>query len=140
MIAGEIAMAFISNKSGKSARQKFEERVRQGMELKEKRLEVERIQRSKEANVKSFLIAACKGNVEILSEYLKKIDVNATDDKGQTALMCAASYGRNDALRFLLDNGADRNMKDKDGWTAMKWAYEYGHGETLAFLSTYRKK
>lgn len=46
----------------------------------------------------------------------------ATNHRGMTALMIAAKYGKQDAVRALLENDADPNAIDKKGYTALHWA------------------
>jgi len=50
------------------------------------------------------------------------IDVNAKDEKGNTALMAAAGYCSADVVNLLLQNGANINDKDNWGTTAMNLA------------------
>ncbi len=49
-------------------------------------------------------------------------DVNALDERGQTALMIAAQHGEFECVRLLLEAGADRELKDKRGNTALDLA------------------
>jgi len=49
-------------------------------------------------------------------------DVNAKTDHGRTALMQAASVGRNDIVPMLIAAGADVNAKDSEGRTALMLA------------------
>ena len=44
--------------------------------------------------------------------------IDATDDRGRSALMIAASLNRFETARALLDAGADRKLRDKGGATA----------------------
>ncbi len=43
---------------------------------------------------------------------------------GSTPLMYAALYGDADAVRFLLDNGADPNVRNEVGASALLWAVD----------------
>ena len=45
--------------------------------------------------------------------------INATDDRGRTALMIAAARGHAQIITHLLQNGADAGRKDKAGNTAL---------------------
>lgn len=58
-------------------------------------------------------------------------DVDARDRYGQTALMLAAHHGRLEAVRALLDRGADLNVTAKYGLSALMLAIVGGH-ETVA--------
>lgn len=52
---------------------------------------------------------------------------------GQTALMLAASHGRVEICKLLLDCGAEVNLQDKDGSTALMCAAEVSF-RLLTFL------
>ena len=56
-----------------------------------------------------------------LSTQHSKLDVNAVDDAGMTALMWAAYNNNPLVTAFLLGQGADCEEKDMDGMTAMHW-------------------
>ncbi|MEE8348559.1 MAG: ankyrin repeat domain-containing protein, partial [Acidobacteriota bacterium] len=49
-------------------------------------------------------------------------DVNATNDRGQTALQGAARVGLNPLIQFLVDEGAEIDVKDNFGQTALSLA------------------
>jgi ankyrin repeat protein len=49
-------------------------------------------------------------------------DVNAPDETGTTALMCAVLYSRPAVIELLLDRGAAVNAANKYGSTALMWA------------------
>lgn len=62
--------------------------------------------------------------------YLGKMDltlemINWQDDRGRTALMYAAMFGRTKVIKFLLDKGADPSLKDVNGLTALSYASSY---------------
>lgn len=74
-----------------------------------------------------------------------KVDVNAREERGQTALFGAASQGYNSVVRLLADHGADLEVRDNNGNTpvdaAMGRAGRFGRGaggdehlETAALL------
>lgn len=52
----------------------------------------------------------------------------------QTALMLAASHGRAEMVKLLVEQGADINLQDEDGSTALMCACEHGHLEIVNFL------
>lgn len=56
------------------------------------------------------------------------------DGAGRTALISAASRGRNDVSRKLLARGADVNARDADGSTALMQSALGGHQETTDVL------
>jgi len=53
---------------------------------------------------------------------------------GHTPLMSAASYGKFDMVKFLLDRGAGINVKSDGGWTALKIASERGYSDIVKLL------
>ena len=64
-----------------------------------------------------FMIAASLGHIEIAQLILKHgVDINAVNNKGQTALHLAICNNPNsiDTVEFLLAAGADLNVKDKE--------------------------
>lgn len=53
---------------------------------------------------------------ELMQSILDRgIDVNSTNDLGETALMAAVQSGRNDNVKWLLSRGADAALKDVSG-------------------------
>jgi ankyrin repeat protein len=66
----------------------------------------------------------------------KGLDVNAKDEKGQTALGYASSFGRKKVIPVLLAApGIDVNAREKDGTTLLMHAAEGGESEAgLALL------
>ncbi len=51
-----------------------------------------------------------------------------------TPLFNAASWGRVDAVRLLLERGADRSIPNKPGMSAPQSAAANGHDEIVAIL------
>jgi len=51
-----------------------------------------------------------------------KADVNAANKDGVTAMMMAASAGRDGMVRLLIQNEAKVDSRDNDGWTALMYA------------------
>jgi ankyrin repeat protein len=64
------------------------------------------------------------------------VDVNAANDKGDTALHGAATSGRNDVVAFLVEKGAKLDIKDKDGRTPLDIAQGVGVRAGAAHDST----
>jgi uncharacterized protein len=56
------------------------------------------------------------------------LDVNATTDKGQTAMHGAASRGANTIIQYLVDNGGKINAANKTGLTPLDLAMGKGGG------------
>ena len=63
-----------------------------------------------------FIEAAKNGDIEIVRDILerglpgKKMDVNAKDSTGRSALMWAACYGYPEIAKLLIEKGADLAM------------------------------
>ena len=47
-------------------------------------------------------------------------------DSGSTLLHIAAVEGQKDAVKLLLERGADHSMTDRSGLTSLKLAQDYG--------------
>jgi ankyrin repeat protein len=63
------------------------------------------------------------GDLRALKTSLRKADAAKTrDDKGVTLLMYAAAFGSPEAVRMLIDAGADVNAKNSFDATALMWA------------------
>ncbi len=101
---------------------------------------------SKEYNINScFELKGTKYNIVSLAIKLDKkivlnrclfdrqLDLNAyCEDK--TPLMYAVKYGNKDAVKMLLDKGADINATSKQGKTAMDYAEKYEQKEIAKML------
>ena len=61
-------------------------------------------------------------------------DVNATDDKGRSPLILAASRGHTETCRILLEAGADPRAVDKVGNDALSIAMGTGKTELASLL------
>uniref|UniRef100_A0A2R5LKN9 Uncharacterized protein n=1 Tax=Ornithodoros turicata TaxID=34597 RepID=A0A2R5LKN9_9ACAR len=64
---------------------------------------------------------------------LGDVNTKATQN-GQTALMLAASHGRLETVKLLLEGGAEPNVQDNEGSTALMCAAEHGHIEIVRAL------
>ena len=64
----------------------------------------------------------------------KKIDLDATDEWGNTALHVAARYGNSEMVDILLRNGADIDLMDGCGETALHIAARDGNQDTVVML------
>ncbi len=64
------------------------------------------------------------------------VDVNAANDKGDTALHGAATSGRNQVVSFLVEHGAKLDVKDKQGRTPLDVAMGVGARAGAAHEST----
>ena len=67
--------------------------------------------------------AAHDGGFETVQRLLKKkVDPNAADEDGRTALMFAAFNGHSDIVELLLDAGAETGIRESFGRTALMYA------------------
>lgn len=84
----------------------------------------------------AFMGVAFRGHLNTAKWLLDNTDcdVNALNATGQTALMMAALFGREDIIRLLLDKGADASVKDAMGNTAHSLAKMQGASEELLKL------
>ena len=68
------------------------------------------------------------------------VDVNARYDNDLTALMWAAGFGQDEAVKLLLARGAERDARDNRGKTALAIAEDEGRQTTAALLRAGRTK
>ena len=75
-----------------------------------------------------FLKMAQDGDVDGLCRFIRdnKVNIDATDPFGWTALMCAAKSGHKTCVTLLLREGADAKLKNNQGQTAMDIAKKSG--------------
>ncbi len=70
-----------------------------------------------------FYSAIRQNNLTELKALLdQKADANVADDRGITPLMYAAEIGSVEAMRLLIDRGADVNRQNAFGSTALMWS------------------
>ncbi|XP_067274875.1 CARD- and ANK-domain containing inflammasome adapter protein [Pseudorasbora parva] len=75
----------------------------------------------------AILRAISSGDLHLLQELIKGLDVNTARSSTDTLLHLAAEYGKEAVVYFLLRQGAKLNLKDKEGRTALHRASEQGH-------------
>lgn len=94
----------------------------------------------KQQRVNDFIEAAKKGFLDTFVEILtednpaKKIDVNATNVIGNTALMMAAGNGYPGMVEGLLEYEANPNLQNRFGNTALMFAALNGQVESVELL------
>jgi ankyrin repeat protein len=83
------------------------------------------------------LHAAVAGRSREIVELLlgRGVEVNARQQVGYTALMGAASAGREDLIDLLIRHGADPAVVADDGLTAAEVARRHGHESAAAKLA-----
>lgn len=84
--------------------------------------------------------AAVGGQAGILTLLVDaKVDVNAQNDRGTTALILATYTSTEptfvDCIRLLLCAGADKTLKDEFGQTALDYAREDEHAVAIDLLT-----
>lgn len=84
----------------------------------------------------SLLNAAIAGDVKAIQECIASDNnLNQTEPVGgNTALMLAATFGNRDALKFLLNQGADLEVRNKSGGTALHQACFFAQPEIVELL------
>ncbi|CAD7701476.1 unnamed protein product [Ostreobium quekettii] len=79
--------------------------------------------------------AAEDGDVDEVKRLIPLVgNVDAVDDRGDTALIIAADYGQVAVMRVLLDAGADINHQGQIGSTALWAAVSMDQEESVLFL------
>uniref|UniRef100_A0A8B9HR20 glutaminase n=1 Tax=Astyanax mexicanus TaxID=7994 RepID=A0A8B9HR20_ASTMX len=89
--------------------------------------------------IMNVLLAAYKGDLLSLRRYfLSGADVNAVDYDGRSALHVAASEGRLEVIKFLVENtGANCTLKDRWGNTALQEAVRCNQGPAAQLFKKY---
>jgi RNA polymerase primary sigma factor len=84
----------------------------------------------------AFRMAVLTGALESVRLHLRSgNEVDATDEKGRSPLMLAASRGHLDVCRLLLESGADPGLKDSEGNDAFVIAIMRGQAAAAVLLS-----
>lgn len=78
---------------------------------------------------------AGKGNIAGIRDITSYgFSVNSKSPEGFTALMAAASYGRLNAVKWLIENHADPDIVADNGVTALYVAVNHKHSKVVRFL------
>jgi ankyrin repeat protein len=72
-----------------------------------------------------------KDDLTFIRHNLSKTQLEARDNRGATPLMHAAAFGSIEALKLLLDAGADVNARNDFGATALLWCARDGEKARL---------
>lgn len=79
--------------------------------------------------------AALEDRIEIIQKLIDKVDINAQDKEGTTALIIAARWGHEDLVKFLLQApNINVNKQDEKGNTALIMGALHGHENTTKLL------
>jgi ankyrin repeat protein len=76
----------------------------------------------------------CLGLRRLLEARQGRINVNALDAEGQTALHETCQLGNLELVKLLVRFGADVQLANRDGWSAVHIAAFGGHTDILLFL------
>lgn len=81
--------------------------------------------------------ASIGGQVPVIKVLLNQpgVDVDVRDILGRTPLMCAARYGRVEAVKTLLEAGATPQNKDDFGLSVIDWTAELETSEIADILN-----
>ena len=81
--------------------------------------------------------AATSGQLTILTQLLENhAYIDAESPNGSTPLMMAAMYGTPQAVKLLIDAGADPLLKNQQGITAIDFARRANRTESIELLAT----
>ena len=81
------------------------------------------------------MVAATEGYTDTTRILLDSgADVNAKDNIGWTALLCAAFSNQTETVRALVAKGAEVNARDAEGRSALFWASFSGHADVVRVL------
>ena len=80
--------------------------------------------------------AAHMGDLSAMKQYIAEgADVNAPDDDlNVTPLAWSVTHGHTEAVRLLIENGADVNMRDDNGSTVLHGAAVFGRTDVVKLL------
>ena len=80
--------------------------------------------------------AVLSGNLEAVKQHIKaQTDINEKEAmSGSTPLITAASFGKNEIAKVLIDAGADLAIKNNDGSTALHTAAFFCRVEIVQML------
>jgi ankyrin repeat protein len=82
-----------------------------------------------------LLEAICKGQTEVVRDFLSRgVDVNQTDEDGNTFLIMATRHEQTDIARLLVEHQADIYATNNEGQTAWTLATFTGNSELIELL------
>lgn len=87
-----------------------------------------------EESSNSILKAVSTGDVSLLQELIKGININDINASSGTILHLAAEHGHVSVINFLLRQGAKLDLTDRLGRTALHKASEMGHTAAVVAL------
>lgn len=75
-----------------------------------------------------------QGDVPRLKSLITTTTVNITDGEARTPLFAAIIAKNTDAIKWLIEQGADINQQDRTGWTPLHFAVQEKQADTVALL------
>eukprot|EP00953_Heterococcus_sp_UTEX-ZZ885_P039581 20289-Heterococcus_DN1.PRE.1 len=80
--------------------------------------------------------AAAAGNTERIKRLLreKRVNINAIDRHGKSALHCACLFKQHNVVQCLLARGADASISDRKGQTALLIACRLGFAKLVSLI------
>jgi len=84
----------------------------------------------------ALLRAASGGDLDAVKSLLAAgVDVDCTNESGQTALILAAVMGHRELVAHLISAGADPRLRDRLDLTALEWSTRRGFSDVSQFLT-----
>lgn len=91
---------------------------------------------------KAPLVPVYHGNLEVAKKLLVdgRVNVNAKDKQGWTALMRAVQGDNFKIVKLLLEKGAEVNAKDKNDYSALELAMDWRRTQIVELLKAHGAK
>lgn len=91
---------------------------------------------TKEQQLTEWFSGAIAGNLELIQKLVDKVDINAQDQDGDTALIIAATKRHESVVQFLLDTQKtlNVNIKNYSGFSALTYSVTFGHKAIVKLL------
>ena len=91
--------------------------------------------KTKKINNKALLDAAALGNIDAVKALLAAgVQKNVVDHNGETALHCAARYGKENVIAYLLTQSSTDKLRNTDQSIALFYAAKFEQAELIRFL------
>ncbi|KAK4706090.1 hypothetical protein P7C70_g95, partial [Phenoliferia sp. Uapishka_3] len=89
---------------------------------------------------RSSSIVQLQDEADLLPDHAprKWVNVEATDDEGNTALGLCVALGHAEGVRVLVEGGASVSGGDRAGWTPLHWAVQNNDVPIAAYLANHR--
>ncbi len=86
----------------------------------------------------ALVTASYEGEYDVVCSLIKNgVNVNVTNEHGETAIIVASESGYDTIIEHLLNHGANINAKDKDGDTALDIAKYNNCKSTIELLTSH---